>query len=283
MKVFYFFILPLITIAFSALLCNFCLKLSAEENAIISILVGVLTAVYSQSYSLTKITDAHKKTHLHLKVSNSDAISELNRVYRAISQIEKLINIEISSSQLHPYFEKQTRLKLENSLLGIKDLLEGNNYTNPHNADTFGIEGLRHTLESGIIKATSVVEDYWEDRFTIDYLNVQEELIVIKNVTIKRIFIFPESKYEKIKPIMEKQKALGIDVCYIFKEYDFVNKEYLKEDYLIQDNKVLVQIFCESHKATNMDDKTEFITTNKTKIQEMNDHFEVLYSRSTRM
>ena len=59
---------------------------------------------------------------------------------------------------------------------------------------------------------------------------------------------------------MEAQYKLGIEVYYIYYDNQFVNREWLKEDYLLQDERLLVQIYCESHKYNDTEKETELIT-----------------------
>ena len=60
---------------------------------------------------------------------------------------------------------------------------------------------------------------------------------------------------------------MGIDVYYIFSENRFVDFEWLTEDYLIQDDELLVEINCTSHTFKNTNSQTETITTNPTEVQ----------------
>lgn len=281
-RLFFLFVLPVLSLIGSAIIIKLKIpEFTEAENTVISILIAIGVAIYTHSYSLAKMSDEHEETHLNIKVSKEQSLREISNINKAISQIEKLVKLEINSNNLHPYFVKQVRMKLEKSLDSIKDLLEGKNWTSPNNSlETFGAEGLRLTKDNGIIKATSAVPDYWLDPRSDNYLKANEEIIKTKNARIIRIFIYPKAKHTSMKSKMQIQKDMGIEVRYIHKESTYATKEYLEEDYLIQDDEILVQIFCSSHQNLDIQEKTELITTSKVEVEEMLNHFDHLYSQS---
>ena len=239
-------IIPVVSFGFGTLFCNL-IDTSLAETIIISLLFTLTASSIEHSIRNQVASD---------KLSESDGKLEIKLdELKILSEIQEGIQ-----RNDHPYFRRWAFRRLDQFIEQNTEFFEGTNRTNPHAEDTFGIDGMKETLKFGSIKAVSVVEDYWEDAFTKEYLRVQEELIRTKKVRIQRIFVTSSDKLDKIIPAMEAQYKLGIEVFYIYYDNQFVNREWLKEDYLIQDDRLLVQIYCESHKYNDMEKETELIT-----------------------
>lgn len=207
-------------------------------------------------------------------IRHLDSELEDDSLYSALSEVKHQIR-NIS----HPYFRKWACIKLHEFLAENNALFSGNNFTNPHSEDTFGISGIKFTRTS--LKALTSVSDYWQDNFTIDYLAKQAELIS-KGIKIQRVFILEEGGYEKAKEQMKYQKELGIDVYYIYKGNQYIDPLWLEEDYLIQDNMLLVQIYCDTHQFIKQDKCSEEITTDKAKVTLKIERFQRIIERSIR-
>lgn len=177
----------------------------------------------------------------------------------------------------HAYFRKWACMKL-NSFLSENNLFfDGTNWTNPHSEDTFGISGILFTKKS--IKAITAVGDYWEDNFTIEYLKKQGEMIK-QGVEISRIFILEKDNLKSAPSLMEYQRSLGIKVYYIYKGNEYIDPEWLEEDYLIQDDNLLVQIFCASHQFSSQNKCEEQVTVDSVQVKNKIERFQRILERS---
>lgn len=237
------------------------MKLTKSEVFITTLLVAIFEKVFELTWKYIDFKGVHIKS-----------LFEINEIRKYLSLVSKTDDIN------HPYFRKLMKSKLNDFIAKNEGLLKGVNYTTPHSFDTFGIDGLRYTKQS--IKAVSVVPDYWETNFSKKYLEKQEELILNSSVEIQRIFIFPEDKYYYYNTIMKEQSEMGIDVRYLFDNSPYLNKDMIKDDYLIQDDELLVQIFCKSHRFDQKDEKTELITLDQSKVQFKIKQFKFLCSIS---
>lgn len=189
-----------------------------------------------------------------------------------------------SKSIDHPYFTKWSQVKLSNFIEQNRDFFSGTHWTHPHAIDTFGIVGISYTKQNGTLHAVSSVPDYWDDPFVNEYLEQQRLLIREKNVSIQRIFVFPKENKEKITPQMFKQKDMGIDVRFIYSDDEFLRPEWLKEDFLIQDGVLLVQIFCDSHRfEKSNNENSELITINPTQVKNKEDQFSHMWKRAIKL
>lgn len=192
-------------------------------------------------------------------------------LFNAIRSLrEKAISVK------HEYFKKWACIKINDFLSENNLFFEGTNITNPHSEDTFGISGIYYTRKS--IKATTAVSDYWEDGFTKEYLKLQGELIQ-GGISIIRIFFVEEGKLIAAVPQMDYQYKIGVSVYYILRNNEYIDPEWLQEDYLIQDDELLVQIFCDSHKFSSQN-YTEEITMNPVKVQKKLERFQRILERS---
>ncbi len=178
----------------------------------------------------------------------------------------------------HPYFRKWAGVRL-NAFLDENDgFFRGTNRTNPHSEETFGITGIAMTEHS--VRAITSVSDYWEDGFAAEYLGKQSELAA-RGVRIDRIFIIEEGKLAEARKQMEFQKAKGINVYYIVKGNPFIDPEWLEEDYLIQDDRLLVQIFCATHRFAGQNSEDELITMDRLTVARKIERFRRILERST--
>ena len=177
----------------------------------------------------------------------------------------------------HPYFRKWSAIKINEFIYNNEEFFEGRNKTDPHAEDTFGVSGVKLTKKS--LKALTAVNDYWQDGFVIEYLNRQKELVE-NGVTIDRVFVVDKNNMDTANEQMEYQKNLGINVYYIEKGNEFIDPEWLEEDYLIQDEELLVQIFCDSHKFNGEVEPCEHITMVPVIVQNKIERFNRIIERS---
>lgn len=167
----------------------------------------------------------------------------------------------------HPYFRKQICLELEKNIHNFerthRELFDQYIETTPYSSNTFGIEGLTWTENN--ICAVSSIEDYWQrDNFINDYLNKQYYMVKNNKIEIKRIFIMPKKKLKQIDKYLKEQKENGIKVYYIDSTSEYFNKDWTNEDFLIQDNILLVELQSKSHKYEKIG--KEIITTDETLV-----------------
>ncbi len=240
---------------------------------IFSLIIGVLFSILIESSVqelvtitlLTMIFSSLLEYNINSKLSTKK-IFENNMILNAkIDQLKLLSVIQDDIIKLkHPYFKKWSEIKLEEFIASNYDFFQGSNRTHPHAEDTFGIEGINHTQRT--LRCLSSVKDYWDDNFAIEYLKAQIALIKTKGIRIQRIWVIDKENFEKLFPKMENQLKSGIELYYIFRNTEYMNPDWLNEDYLIQDDNLLVEINCESHKHTNGNDKTEHITINQWEV-----------------
>lgn len=259
-------ILPIGVFFITILISQIVIQNDTTDSLILSLLTSAITTLISLSYSV----DQTRKLYHNLDENLKD--------------IEVFLSIRTKTDKInHPYFAKWSQGKLRNILEQNREFFLGTNWTHPHAVDTFGIEGLSYTQRNGVIHAVSVVSDYWEDDFAIEYLEQQRLLIKKKNVTIQRIFVFPKENEDIIAIQMRKQKKLGIDVRYIYADNEYVSPIWLKEDYLIQDGVLLVQIFCESHRFEgSKNQNVELITIDSMKVAEKEERFNRMWERASK-
>lgn len=190
---------------------------------------------------------------------------EFDNMRQQFSTLQTFLRFQKYINQTtHPYFKKHVNAALEENLECFvkknRDLIEGYVETNPYQQETFGIEGMKWTRVS--IYAVSSIGDYWErENFVSDYLQVQFDLINSKHVTIKRIFIASSAKRTEIESTMKLQRNNGIEVFFLNSDSQYFNKAWVKEDFLIQDEILLVDMQCESHKFD--ENGKEIITINE--------------------
>lgn len=205
---------------------------------------------------------------------NLNSKPEDDQLYQILRYVRKR-----ALSVQHDYFKKWVCIKLDDFLYQNDDFFDGTNWTNPHSEETFGITGIAFTKKS--LKATTAVSDYWEDGFTIEYLKKQAELIQ-NGVQITRVFIIEQGKLAQAVPQMTYQHQLGIQVYYIEKGNEFIDPEWLLEDYLIQDDQLLVQIYCQSHHFDSQNRNNEEITMNSIRVKSKVERFQRILERSVR-
>ena len=80
---------------------------------------------------------------------------------------------------------------------------------------------------------------------------------------------------------MKEQVKCGIQVFYIDKDSEYFNPQWMQEDFLIQDNELLVDIAGRTHKFNKNDSVEERITMNKNEVQQKLKRFDRLLERAT--
>ena len=203
---------------------------------------------------------------------NLNSTPENEDLYKALMDIRAR-----ALSVKHAYFKRWTSIKLNRFLADNDMFFDGTNWTNPHSEETFGIVGIGYTQRC--LKATTAVSDYWEDDFSKAYLEKQHELIE-KGVTVTRIFILEKGKTPGAVRQMQYQYEMGIKVYYIEKGDEYIDPEWLSEDYLIQDDELLVQIYCDTHQFSSQNQNTEEITMDPVKVQLKVERFQRILERS---
>ena len=195
-------------------------------------------------------------------------------IYETLEYIrKKLLSVE------HDYFKKWACMKINDFLLENEEFFEGTNWTNPHAEDTFGVSGIEFTKKS--VKAITAVSDYWQDNFTIEYLKKQADIIK-SGAVIQRVFVLEDNGLENAVAQMDYQYKLGIEVYYIEKNNGYIDPEWLEEDYLIQDETLLVQIFCDTHQFTSQNKNNEQITMESVKVRKKIERFQRILERATK-
>lgn len=203
---------------------------------------------------------------------NLNSIPLDDYLFKSLSSVRKH-----TLSVHHAYFKKWAHIKLEEFLSENNEFFEGTNHTNPHAEDTFGISGIEFTKKS--IKAITSVSDYWEDNFTLEYLNKQAQMIN-RGIEVHRVFVIEQGQIDKAIPQMDYQYNLGINVYYIEKDNEYIDPEWLSEDYLIQDDELLVEISCESHRFDSQNNITETVTMDKAKVKKKIERIQRIFERS---
>lgn len=80
---------------------------------------------------------------------------------------------------------------------------------------------------------------------------------------------------------MKEQVKCGIQVFYIDKDSEYLDPQWMQEDFLIQDNELLVDIAGRTHKFNKNDSVEERITMNKNEVQQKLKRFDRLLERAT--
>lgn len=243
-------------------------------------LIGTCVSIFLHLWMSDSKYDAKYNNILSNTKDIQKKLEEINRILHVMEIYYKL---SVLSDNMHPYFKKQ----IENVLLKSFDdfreknqkLIDGYLETSPYKEQTFGIEGLQWTKRN--LLAVTSIYDYWDrTSFVSDYLKVQYDLIKSKKIAIQRIFIY-DKKNKKLEKVMNEQKINGIEVYFIHVDSAYCNKEWLEQDFLIQDNVLLVDLKCKSHKYD--DEGKEIITTNRSMVSQKIEMFHKMLESATKL
>lgn len=259
-------IVPLLSLVIGVLFSNY-IKATKQETVVISLALMIFLSLIEHTikaqFNSKKIYES--SSQLETKIDELKIFAEIK---------------DLVFKQKHQYFKEWGLIKLENFIDENREFFKGTNYTTPHSEDTFGVPGLKLTKRFGTIRALSSVKDYWKDDFIDDYLETQRILISDKDVKIQRIFVIDKNQLNNVKEIMEHQKKIGIDVFFIFSGNDYINSEWLEEDYLIQDDSLLVQIEVKSHKFNRDAPNSELITLKESLVNSKIKRFKRISERA---
>lgn len=259
--------LPFIAIPVVPLLIKDC---SITDSIIIGMGISIFIGVWILTRKIDNDYEKLDNDNEYIKDRINSNTRYLNKGFEEVrnntSRLEYLLAFEKEITEIgNYYFRRQIYEALVEDLEKFKDvnntLFSGYIETTPYSINTYGIEGIKSAKSK--LSFVSSIKDYWErTEFTKDYLTVQYDLINNRAITIKRIFIGEYAHLLKLKPLMEEQSKQGIDVYYIDCDSDYCPNEWKTEDFLIQDDELLVLLEASSHKAGATETK-EIITINK--------------------
>lgn len=210
----------------------------------------------------------------------------------------KLHNLKAHWLAGHPYFAKQGAMRLRKLLHDfMRDhalLLGGTHHTTPSDADTFGTPGIEMTRPGGTLDCLSSMVGYWKDtrnRSHLEeeigpYLAKQRDLVKHRAVTVRRIFVIERADFPDFLPVFATQRRCGLIVRILFRDCPetllTISPEWLMEDYLIQDQSLIVMLQPLPHHRDHRyeRDVKETITTDPAVVAERIARFEHLWERS---
>jgi hypothetical protein len=179
---------------------------------------------------------------------NGDSAKKLGDIEDAVTRLHysNKLAMELGRKR-HPHFQRLLAERIDKFMADNKPILDEATETSPQSAETFGIEGLRFTKNR--LRCLSSIPTYWDDRRNLPdtsnggYLAAQKALIDSHKINIERIFVFCSADQAKYTPIMRAHKKAGVDVWFVLND-DAHNLEtaWLEEDYLIQDDSLLVDL-----------------------------------------
>jgi len=234
--------------------------------SILSFLVieSISNSIENQSFS------SNAKTCFRTINQKLDDVSGNLALFNTIHKLEENINrIE------HPYFKERVRVEIERFIADNIQLFNSKHITSPDSPDTFGRPGLNYTSKD--LKCFSSIDDYWDDRRDTDYFSYQKEL-VIKGVKIKRLFLYSEHNRKKVFEEAKKHKLIGVDVRVIGEKE--VRSDLRKRDYLIQDERLLVDLKLDENTKKHLEAR-EIITTQN--VSERIGEFEKFWSAAKKV
>ncbi len=242
-------------------------------------IVGSCVSIYLCLWSVgNQINEGKDAFGSHEKDASSGFETLGNRLDNRFSKIDQKLDslhtfqkFEKELERIdNPFFKKRLIDKLIEELDLFRDknksLFDGYVVTNPYHPDTFGVEGIKWTEKE--LLAVSSISDYWErDGFTSEYMKTQYDLIKRYAVKIKRIFIVSQKHMEQLSAEMLEQHNHGVEVHYIVSDAGFCPTEWKKEDFLIQDGRLLVDMKeIDSHKPG--DQGREIITIRESSVND---------------
>jgi len=272
-------IIPLLFIVIAYLVTRIILGnqgYSQIYSLVISLLLGIMLNQFIQNFVNSNNNTKSQEVHSIL-AENTAEMAQLSILRRKINEIG------------HPYFTELSESHYESFFAEYKKLSEGIYHTASNAEDIFMPTELIKYINTGThIRATSMPRNYSDIIFAKKYFVLQKDMIKNKKVTITRIFIFSDEN-EKMQYIdeMKKQFDIGVKVFFIYANNKFVNKDWLKEDYMIQGDiegdklkdKILIQFIC-SHNNDSPEGH-QIITTDQAEIKVKAKRFSILEQKAT--
>ena len=243
------------------------------EAFIIGLGFSVFFAIWEHSIDAS---EANKEA-VEDRNNKSEKIDKLNHHFdKSFENLEDHIYLvetflefyqQISKIQ-SPYFRRKVNAEfmrvLEKFKVENETLLSGYVETHPYCVDTYGIDGIKFTKRE--LLAVSSINDYWDrENFANDYLNTQYSLIENQSIAITRIFVGKKVHLDSLRELMMDQYNHGIAVYFMEKDSQYFSPEWENEDFLIQDDSLIVDLKSESHKANS--NAIEIISTRKADVE----------------
>ena len=249
-------------------------------NSIDEISFGEKSILYILTILLVEFVD-YKLTFESTVKNNNIEINKINVELAAIKNkqgsVEKKIELINFSDELdssikdieHPYFINLITNRLKQLLSKNKDIFKQTELTSPTHVNTFGAKGIKMTETS--LKCVSFIPEYWEDKKDTEYMDLQRDLIT-RGVKIQRLFIVNDENRESTFAQMKVQNSMNIETKYI--EQSMVDSSFRERDFLIQDNRILIDLFIDEESEDKKHSSSkELVTTDDAMVLERKEEF----------
>ena len=271
MKAFFVFIsfvievaIPIIAVPVVPLVINNC---TTAESVLIGIGISIFVAVWVLTdktvRNFNKLEKIENKAITGIEKNDKYITKGFENTQDHVARIETILRFEKQIEGIQSvYFRRLIYSKLINVLEKFKEdeagLFDGYIETNPYSIETYGVEGIKLTKTK--VFAVSSIKDYWDrSEFVTDYLKAQYDMISNRSIIIKRIFVGDKDKLYHLREMMKDQYDHGIQVFYIEADSEYCPNEWLQEDFLIQDDMLIVDLKATTHGADSQ--SQEIITT----------------------
>ena len=265
-----------VPLVFSAIgiLTSYLFKIEITEGIILSLLLGIMSNQIQQNFVSFQNNERAEETYNTL-VEKISEVAHISKLREKIKEIN------------HLYFDKLERSLYDSFISEYERLAQGEFSSKLNTENAFLPKDMKYISNGAYLKMSCTI---WNFSINIykneEYTLLLKDMINKRKITIKRIFIFSsKDEKEKYNDEMERQNKIGIQVYYVYADDKFFgNEEWLYEDFIIEDDRILIQQFAyakeDGFSISPFSRDSQLITTDLAKVSEKVKHFSLLEERA---
>jgi hypothetical protein len=218
--------------------------------------------------------------------NNKKTKKTFNTLEEKISEVAPISKLREKIKEInHPYFDKLEKSLYTSFISDYGRLAQGEFSLKLDTKYGFLPNDMKYMNDGVHLKISSPIWNFSDNIYNEEHLLILKDMIEKKKITIKRIFLYTSEKEKEVyKNEMEKQYKIGVQVYVYTNDKFFENEDWLYEDFIIQDDKILIQQFPHSVKdgfsiGPNSKDR-QLLASNSAKVSEKVNQFSLLEARA---
>jgi len=200
------------------------------------IIIGLCTIIITLLLEVISRASKMEKRLVDVSSLSSDMVRN-EQLFSALTAIARDFHLVISKVE-YAIFKDRAQAALSECREALHNLVEGRMTVPPLSEYSFGVKEIHHIRNEILATSYVDVDSFWRSVAGENYFNLNVEL-ARKGVKIRRVFIGDREALSHLTGYIRRHEEAGMEVLVaLVSEISIL----LREDYLIGDQKILVQL-----------------------------------------
>jgi len=200
------------------------------------IIIGLCTIIITLLLEVIARTSKMEMRLVDVSSLNSDMVRN-DRLFGALTAIARDFHLVISKVE-YAIFRDRAHAALSECREALHNLVEGRMTVPPLSEYSFGVKEIHHIRNEILATSYVDVDSFWRSVAGENYFKLNVEL-ARKGVQIRRVFIGDREALSHLKSYVRRHEEARMEVLVALADEISI---LLREDYLIGDQKILVQL-----------------------------------------